>query len=270
MASISAVRVFASHDWGVNGQNHKKVMQLCKILDGSEGIQVWYDEKDMKSDILTSMCKGIDECHVVLIFITENYIRKVAEGGESDNVRREFMYSVLKKKVMIPIRMEKVESERWTGPVGMQLGSILYMDFPLDCNDPDFLASLRRRINSASSRTRFLSAGRKTSVKNAFAREFTQLSHRPPPSLPQSLYNRPRKEEIPALCKTTSNITLKERFRKAQMSLGHVSCEDSTSADQLDKLLLSVVGEKGARQLQSLSFIEKLETVESNVFQSSC
>jgi hypothetical protein len=53
------------------------------------------------------------------------------------------------------------------------------------------------------------------------------------------------------------------------MSLGHVSCEDSTSADQLDKLLLSVVGEKGARQLQSLSFIEKLETVESNVFQSS-
>lgn len=123
----TTIRVFASHDWGKDNRNHKKVSIVVDALRG-RGIDVWFDETHMKGNILDSMCKGIDDSDVVLIFVTQNYISKVESGGDADNVRREFMYASKNPKKLLAIRFDSHLVSNWPGPVGMVLGSHLYTD----------------------------------------------------------------------------------------------------------------------------------------------
>lgn len=121
------VRVFASHDWGEGEKNHRRVVEVAKHLRG-RGLDVWLDETHMKGNILDAMCAGIDASDHVLVFVTRNYMDKVRSGGETDNVRREFMYAARHPEKLIPIRFEDSLPRVWTGPVGMVLGSYLYTD----------------------------------------------------------------------------------------------------------------------------------------------
>lgn len=120
-------RTFASHDWGEHADNHRRVVGVVDALR-AKGIDVWLDETHMKGNLLDAMCRGIDESHCVLVFVTNNYIRKVQKGGDHDNVRREFMYSTTVQKPMIVIRFDTNLPSKWPGPVGMVLGSQLYVD----------------------------------------------------------------------------------------------------------------------------------------------
>ena len=70
------ISVFASHAWGAGNFDHCKVRQVATKLRGY-GIKVWFDETHMKGNIFDSMCRGIDACDVVLVFVTRDYIRKV-------------------------------------------------------------------------------------------------------------------------------------------------------------------------------------------------
>ena len=56
----AAIKAFASHNWGSDALNHKRVVKLCTVLR-ERGIDVWLDETHMKGNILDAMCKGIDE-----------------------------------------------------------------------------------------------------------------------------------------------------------------------------------------------------------------
>lgn len=82
----------------------------------------------MKGNILDAMCRGIDSSDVVLVFLTSNYMAKVASGNDGDNVRREFMYASNTPKKFLCIKFEDLPNP-WTGPVSMILGSQLYVDF---------------------------------------------------------------------------------------------------------------------------------------------
>ena len=81
-------------------------------------------------DIVAQMCKGIENSDTAVVFITQRYAQKVA-SEEDDNCKMEFAYSVhrLGVKKMIPVVMEErmKVSKEWSGPLGFQLGRVLYV-----------------------------------------------------------------------------------------------------------------------------------------------
>lgn len=109
----------------------------------------------MSGDIQSEICLGIDRSEIILVFITQTYIQKVAAlKGSQDFCRFEFNYTVQRKG---PFLMQAVVMEnrcrdvsKWEGPVGGNLGFALYFDFVDDNNFDekiDRLAELiRKRI----------------------------------------------------------------------------------------------------------------------------
>jgi hypothetical protein len=124
---MSTIRLFASHDWGVNASNHARVAQVVAELH-RRNFAVWFDETHMRGNILDAMCRGIDSSDVVLVFLTSNYMTKVESGNDTDNVRREFMYASNTPNKFVCIKFDKTLPTPWTGPVSMILGSQLYVD----------------------------------------------------------------------------------------------------------------------------------------------
>ena len=124
---MSTIRVFASHDWGKGAANHARVSSVVNSLR-KRNIRVWFDETHMKGNILDAMCKGIEESDVVLIFVTCNYMKKVEQGVDTDNVRREFMFASATPQKLVPIRFDDDLPRTWSGPLRMILGTQLYVD----------------------------------------------------------------------------------------------------------------------------------------------
>lgn len=124
---MSAIRLFASHDWGVNASNHAKVAQVVAELR-RRNFAVWFDETHMRGNILDAMCRGIDSSDVVIVFLTSNYMKKVESGNDNDNVRREFMYAANTPNKFVCVKFDDTLPTPWTGPVSMILGSQLYVD----------------------------------------------------------------------------------------------------------------------------------------------
>lgn len=124
---MSTIRLFASHDWGVNASNHARVAQVVAELRRRK-FAVWFDETHMRGNILDAMCRGIDSSDVVLVFLTSNYMKKVESGNDNDNVRREFMYAANTPNKFVCIKFDNTLPTPWTGPVSMILGSQLYVD----------------------------------------------------------------------------------------------------------------------------------------------
>ena len=74
---------FLSHDWGIDEEgrpNHVRVEHVCAKLQAS-GLSVWFDAEQMAGDINAAMTDGVDRSATVIIFITRNYLRKVAGHG---------------------------------------------------------------------------------------------------------------------------------------------------------------------------------------------
>lgn len=148
------LRVFASHDWGANAENHARVAAVVAALR-DKGVDVWFDETHMKGNILSAMCRGIDAADVVLVFVTCNYLAKVASGAQDDNVRREFLYMAdTCPERMLPIRFDAALPRKWGGPVGMVLGTQLYVDLAAEgAGDAEGVARLLGAIRHKSPRT---------------------------------------------------------------------------------------------------------------------
>ena len=129
--------IFLTHDWSEDSQgrdNHRRVEQLNDLLK-RRGARTWFDQERMRGDVIAQMTNGIDHTDCVGVFITPNYVNKVAgEGarGFDDNCKFEFDYSRsrLGVKSMIPIVMDPSmrDQSKWKGAVGMTLGTRLYID----------------------------------------------------------------------------------------------------------------------------------------------
>lgn len=124
---MSTIRLFASHDWGRDGANHARVAKVVGELR-RRNFAVWFDETHMRGNILDAMCSGINSADVVLVFLTNNYMKKVESGNDSDNVRREFMYASSTPDKFLCVKFDSTLRTPWTGPVSMLLGSQLYVD----------------------------------------------------------------------------------------------------------------------------------------------
>lgn len=122
------MRLFVSHDWGVDASTHARVRAVVHLLRTRGQFDVWFDETHMRGNLMNAMCRGIDGCDVVLVFVTCPYLAKVEGSNEADNVRREFMYASQQRRPMLPVRFDAALPARWSGPVGMVLGSHMYTD----------------------------------------------------------------------------------------------------------------------------------------------
>ena len=121
---------FLTHDWGQGLKNHEKVRRINRALE-SHGLVTWFDEDRIVGDVVAKMVEGIENSSMALVFITEAYLNKVRQSDHRDNSKFEFNHCINFGCDMIPIVMEAgVRNQtKWTGRVGVALGTSLYVDF---------------------------------------------------------------------------------------------------------------------------------------------
>lgn len=245
MTTFTSIRAFASHDWGPEGANHAKVAQ---VVDGlrKRGIDVWFDETHMRGNILSSMCGGIDTSDVILVFVTRNYIEKVESGNEADNVRREFMYAAERHPTKFhAVRFEDSLPSKWSGPVGMMLGSSLYTNMTV-INDRS-IEALVTAIRHESGTTMWKHCTQKVNAAT------NAMKYRPPPPVPKALLN----------TEALQTAKLKVRVAKALDVMGTSMHEKEHTSEALDRLLMSVVAD--GDKVKDLPFYQKVKLVEKEL-----
>ena len=143
---------FMSHDWGKERVNHEKVLRIHGELK-RKGLSPWVDQEQMSGNIYSKMCEGIDGSACVIVFVTENYMKKVGGDNMNDNCRLEFNYAAQRKTSLkiVPVVMEAAlrDISTWTGRVGMFLAGTLYVDMSGDLSDPLHLVSKVDELNAA-------------------------------------------------------------------------------------------------------------------------
>lgn len=124
--------VFLTHNWGEGQRVHKFVSKVNQALT-KLGITTCFDEERMVGDIPDQMTKGIDHASLVIVFVTRQYMEKVAGDNPSDSCKLEFGYSALKKTsakmFAIVLEEEMLDSSKWGGKLGMTLGNHSYIPF---------------------------------------------------------------------------------------------------------------------------------------------
>ncbi len=130
-------QIFISHAWGqdeFNRDNHKRCIKLSNLLQ-KNGYTTWIDNNEMFGNIDSAIMKGINNCSIVLICLTEKYCNKINNAvnnqSPNDNCYKEWNYSLFKKKSIIPIIMENKMKEIFTtqdGVIQMYLSSTLFID----------------------------------------------------------------------------------------------------------------------------------------------
>ena len=122
---------FLTHTWQVDEQsrpNHERVKRIYNQLT-AKGLKVWFDEQQMRDDVVQRMIEGIDQSSVIVCCLTTKYIEKVASGNASDNCFKEFSYASRVKPaglVAVPMETSCLNPASWTGRVNMELGGHLY------------------------------------------------------------------------------------------------------------------------------------------------
>ena len=242
------IKVFASHDWGVEAHNHKRVAVVVDALK-KKGVDVWFDETHMKGNILDAMCKGINTSDVVLVFVTDRYIRKVETGNDNDNVRREFMYAKDYPDKMIAIRFDDSLPSKWSGPVGMVLGSRLYVDLSRD--GPPNVEPLLQAIRQCSPRTMWKTAVKKVHVT-------TPTLRRPQTALISSVV-----QGRPAATQTgLKKEGVRGRVARILREMGDSMHEGEHVGAAVDRLLMSIAGKEEGTDAP---FCDKLAMVEAQL-----
>eukprot|EP00935_MAST-01C_sp_MAST-1C-sp1_P001983 g1983.t1 len=144
---MASEKLFLSHAWAkdkLGRNNHERVARINKGLKERQ-INTWFDSQgDMQGNIMQAMTEGIEECSLVAVCITREYIEK-CKKKDNDNCKLEFEYAYHRKKVnnLIAVVMEPdcANPDSWDGPVGAALASQLHVDCKGD-TDADFEKAL--------------------------------------------------------------------------------------------------------------------------------
>ena len=107
-------QLFLSHNWGknnINQDNHLIVKNINNLLNSLYGWTTWFDENDMGWNLDGSMYKGISNCDIALIFLTQKYISKIQNNcldfTYRDNCAKECNLINIKKKTYYSYRLRK-------------------------------------------------------------------------------------------------------------------------------------------------------------------
>jgi len=147
--------VFLTYDWGTDEHgrsNHDRVAKVNAWLQ-KRGIVTWLDAERMEgNNNIVEMFNGIENARVVVVFVTKNYMDKVAGKGPTgagDHCLKEFDYTERRKTSarMLPVVHEKGcrNSKDWVGPLGLLSGS-LYCDNVDDDRFEANMAELLKKI----------------------------------------------------------------------------------------------------------------------------
>lgn len=143
--------VFLTHDWGKEeGQdNHERVSRINRALQ-AKGLRTWFDADKMTGNVKKQMTDGIASTKCVLVFITRRYMDKVDGTNAEDNCQLEFNFACQQKtgNKMVSVVMEERarDTKYWFGPVGMTLGSRLYVDMVDDSKFEENMNNLYNEI----------------------------------------------------------------------------------------------------------------------------
>jgi len=140
--------VFISHAWDTDSEgrdNHVRAKRLNASLQ-TAGFKTWFDDEQMLGNILAKMVKGIEGSAVILICVTRQYMKKVAQDLDN-NCKFEFEYALNKRTTlsMLPIVMEEsmADTSEWHGILSMTLGRHLYYKLASDV-DLEFEDAVKR------------------------------------------------------------------------------------------------------------------------------
>jgi len=128
--------LFLSHTWRLDTlgrDTHKRVKEVAIELEHL-GWSTWFDENDMGYDIDGSMANGIENAHIVIVFLTKEYANKLQNCSNSpilrDNCHKEWTLAHGLCKRILPIVFEpNMRSQAdWATILLMHLGSKFYLD----------------------------------------------------------------------------------------------------------------------------------------------
>ena len=109
----------------------ERVLMINNALK-KRGIRTGLTEEALRRDSKI-ISNGIDNCKLVVSFITEQYIQKVDGGSAEDVCRTEFAYALRRKDptMVLPVILESSlhNKDLWVGPVGSMLSGSPYIDF---------------------------------------------------------------------------------------------------------------------------------------------
>ena len=257
MSMRSSMRLFASHDWGKDSENHKRVAQVVSLLR-ELGFTVWFDEDEMKGNLLDDMCEGINKSDAMLVFITKNYLKKVASGDDQDNVRREFMYGhkMLGAARLIPIRFDPELPKKWTGPLGMLLGERLYADLTGNIDSSKMQGLVRLLPTTLAPLRRAQQMACKMKVANEAKKGFQNLPGRSSPP--------PARKELPTCVIASPLIKVDIRTRVNHLcELAGITLNDGDHTHmKIERLMQSI----GLNDLpKDMPFHEKIKKIEEQL-----
>jgi hypothetical protein len=138
---------FLSHDWGLNEDNHHVVKRIHDELL-QLGIDTWLDDEEMEGDTSDCMIKGIDQCPIVLVFVTERYRDKTGPNSSMlDNCKCELRYGLKSKAdgYVIPVVLERsmLNQRLWIhSQLAFNLGNSLYVNLTFPVGSIEYNRSL--------------------------------------------------------------------------------------------------------------------------------
>lgn len=116
----------------------QEVRKICEALRRF-GFNVWMDLDSMSGDIYEKMAEGVEGADIVIACMSDKYQR-------SENCNKEFEYAQVRKKTIIPIKMEK--DFHATGSLGLITAGKLYIDFSNMSKFNENMTSLKKEIQA--------------------------------------------------------------------------------------------------------------------------
>ena len=130
--------LFLSHNWGLNHLNHNKVGQLyCKLRE--MGITCWFDEVDLKGEMVQSILNGIKNSEYFVVFITKEYgdlaSNKMVKEQKGNYVQMELMTAITshyptQKIITVVTEITMKNEAQWDGKLTL-FKTFKYVDY---CN----------------------------------------------------------------------------------------------------------------------------------------
>ena len=106
------------------------------------GFCTWFDTQQMTGDIQAKMAEGVDFTRCVIVFVTEEYMKKI-DSKDADNCKFEFdrgLKQKTKENILCVVLEEKYNNpNEWFGKLKDNLGGCLFVSMAGDLTDKQYL-----------------------------------------------------------------------------------------------------------------------------------
>ena len=143
---------FLSYEVGVDssGRNIVEKVERFNAALKARGLMTWMAERGTGQQVIQQVCSGIDKSRCMITFLTKGYIDRVAKNNPTDTCSMEFNYNLRRKHPhnVIPAVLEKeiLDPSKWSGPIGVVLGELPYVNLVDDARFDAQVEELYQRV----------------------------------------------------------------------------------------------------------------------------